>query len=1105
MAPVSAAAAGPAADFGSLSTFLGVSAEGHDGTRRPKDASSKASQVQQQAAANSLPGRPLKDRSQLNKKVAFKMLKQLGCEVRRAEPPEGEGGVEGEAYIEIPSAEQPVLFKMLLEFGYRPQRCPESGQGVIRVVEVRQRRPEELAASLAAPRRRAQKEPDEDEGWPSVGNKPRLRPEEEQELVNRLARPRIPRPPVAPSVSASDASEAGSGGKGAAAGEKEKPRRTAAEQRAYLNRLLRPAGGGRAGEKEEDLPSELAAAAAAAGMRFSNGVPQIVRAKPTLTWPVPAFSSNHRSASVPGEASRAGRPAARSASPAGCPAPPPVPPPAAREAFLPPSVRPSPRLAQAGLSALGGRLGVVSSPSPSNGSGSVRSASPATVSDPGARPGSADFGMGGEGSRRTSPLPTLPTGCDEFAATRCDDFQSQSETVRVEAEPATAEAEEEDSVAHPEPPPEEEEEEPFRRSHIGATEARQQRRHREKAASPTDESTGDWLDRLLGPVGEPAQALQRTKAEQRVRLEQLAKPRQKPEPKSEENESRPPRSPRSQREACNRLAQPRKPVATGGKPDAEDLADDWHDADADSDEDVGDPDWAPAVPGNVKIIPSLLAQCPSRLERIDEDGNEQASRARASAARERERARAGERARGGERARSQGATPYQARSSSQVAAPYAAPVVPKAFHNVPAARSHGGYSARATRRERESRGREAGRQSHQEGEEEEVDEDDMSHDDLARLAELMAMSGNTEEAAQGEAMLANIDALYQQLLGGRAQAPKSQPNRPVGKEFSGVDGDHLPPAQRISSHQNQVDGHTRLEEQAGNAFPLEGEELLANIDRLYGELLAEKGNAMAAAAEVEGMGSEEEAGNDDLSHGLSRQQQLFPPQVAQAENEESAVLDNELSDENEALAELPALLEEILWSALLLGRGVAGSLRAVGCSGTAAQAVPFGARLLELLPSATLAEACMRLSQATPPGEEWLPPSLWQRLAAELPELHAAVAGGGAPAKKVPALGAPVLGAATTPSSEAPSRSLLRRRAASSEASEEPERSVTTAALVRAVREARDGLLAAASSPRADSAEATPKAPLPPPPPKGNSTGAPPQLEAEPGTAGEAR
>ncbi|CAJ1350567.1 unnamed protein product [Effrenium voratum] len=177
---------GPAADFGSLSAFLGVPSQ------------KLAPKVAKEPEPNA------RDTTLLNKKVAFRMLKQLGCEVRQEEEA---------SFVEVSLARQPVLFKMLVELGHAPRKA--EGELLVRVKEQRPRKPEDLIASLSQPRKTEATE----EGYPVVG-RPRLRPEDAQQLVERLYKV----PKEVPKEKAEVA----------------KPRRTAAEQRAYLDRLLKP-------------------------------------------------------------------------------------------------------------------------------------------------------------------------------------------------------------------------------------------------------------------------------------------------------------------------------------------------------------------------------------------------------------------------------------------------------------------------------------------------------------------------------------------------------------------------------------------------------------------------------------------------------------------------------------------------------------------------------------------------------------------------------------------------------------------------------------------------------------------------------------------------
>ncbi|CAE7361712.1 unnamed protein product [Symbiodinium sp. CCMP2592] len=239
---------GPAADFGSLclgchgSAFLGVGVPGVPVAER--GAHLKAPLPLPTPTATS--ARIGKDGT-LSKKVAFRMLKQLGCEVLSDE--------DGEArYVQVGIKTQPVLFKMLVELGHAPRRG-EDGEFMVQVVEQRGRKPEEVVAALSAPRKppRAPRQEPEDEGYPSMP-RPRLKPEDAQLLVNRLYK--VPRRP--PAEVKADAA---------------KPRRTAAEQRAYLDRLVKP-------RAEETQAPELDEVILEAGRRLlKNGI----------TWP--SFSS----------------------------------------------------------------------------------------------------------------------------------------------------------------------------------------------------------------------------------------------------------------------------------------------------------------------------------------------------------------------------------------------------------------------------------------------------------------------------------------------------------------------------------------------------------------------------------------------------------------------------------------------------------------------------------------------------------------------------------------------------------------------------------------------------------------------------------------------
>eukprot|EP00438_Fugacium_kawagutii_P002003 Skav208920 [mRNA] locus=scaffold787:97684:99849:+ [translate_table: standard] len=188
---------GPAGDLGSLSAFLGVS-----------NAPSKP------AKTGLRQGIPLSDINStnstlLNKKVAFRMLKQLGCEVHK---------LDEMNFAEVTLSKQPVLFKMLVELGHRPCKN-EEGDVVVRVKEQRPRKPEELVAALFAPKAKPKICPESN----GSGDR-RLRPADEAQLVKRLYVPKLPNCKNA--LPGKDSPGA--------------PRRTAAEQRAYLEKLSKP-------------------------------------------------------------------------------------------------------------------------------------------------------------------------------------------------------------------------------------------------------------------------------------------------------------------------------------------------------------------------------------------------------------------------------------------------------------------------------------------------------------------------------------------------------------------------------------------------------------------------------------------------------------------------------------------------------------------------------------------------------------------------------------------------------------------------------------------------------------------------------------------------
>jgi len=116
---------------------------------------------------------PRHDSTLLNKKVAFKMLKQFGCRVK--------DGADV-AFVEVSSDEQPLLFQMLLELGYRSVK---NGEGVpsVRVAEAPRRSQEDVVAALS--RRKPPKMP-----LDAPADSDRLSRDQTAELVQRLAAPR---------------------------------------------------------------------------------------------------------------------------------------------------------------------------------------------------------------------------------------------------------------------------------------------------------------------------------------------------------------------------------------------------------------------------------------------------------------------------------------------------------------------------------------------------------------------------------------------------------------------------------------------------------------------------------------------------------------------------------------------------------------------------------------------------------------------------------------------------------------------------------------------------------------------------------------------------
>lgn len=862
-----------AADFGSLHAFLDV---GDDYTalppsRRPPKETTLA------APGVPMPVRPhrdgLKDGTVLNRKVAFKMLKQLGCQVCKpcapaADPAEGNGAIEGEPFIEVTHAEQPVLFQMLLDWGYRPLQNAH-GLQVVRVTDERkQRSQEEAMSALSAPRPPALPRLSEGDGWPTTGARPRMAPEQEQEMIKRLAGPRPPKPAPDTGLPAQAAPKF----------------RTASEQKAHLERLLKP--------RDPAALAEPEAADQAAGRGAPcGGLPPRPRAH--VTWPqTSAFERRvPRGAAGPREAEPAataaagarGRPVQAGSGGGG-----------SSSSSLP--VRPSPRLAQAGASALGL---------------SLRSAEPEVAS----------------ASSHRQPLSAskLPLDTPDLGV----------EVQSAEVTPGDA------------------------------------------AEAGKDKT--DWLDKLMGPTSWPGRPVAtRTRAEQQERLERLARPRaqSEPPPPAEAAKAAPPRSPRSQREACSRLAVPRKKPAAreaeaGAAPDerlderdAENAA--WA---AEAEEGLWAAEAEAAVGAadhgdgqRVVVIPSLLTQMTGQLEPIAEDAPEPKPSKKLGACKSRRKARS--------------------QSVPSIAAPYAVPVVPPqraratgGGGGAPAGKGPGScpYGARGP----------GSPSAHH----------DPMEDDLGSF---IAQALGTEDSSnlEGEALLATIDHLYNSVL----SAHRSGATQGLGA--SSWAAGHSSSAHLSGSN---VPGRAVLQQSsAGSGYPSweqdlqgwesqadcrrvggrpgdtggGGEALLADIDRLYCEMLqggltapaptlhtsAMQGMTPAAAT---GAPPPVPSGTVPL-HASGERLQSGGELPAAAAPETASELSSACS------IEVREVLAEVLWSALLMGRGTGGR-------------IDMQARLLELLPSGTLAR-CVQAS-----GSHALPPSLLQRLQAELPKVHAAI------------------------------------------------------------------------------------------------------------------
>eukprot|EP00428_Durinskia_dybowskii_P042820 CAMPEP_0170280138 /NCGR_PEP_ID=MMETSP0116_2-20130129/40080_1 /TAXON_ID=400756 /ORGANISM="Durinskia baltica, Strain CSIRO CS-38" /LENGTH=452 /DNA_ID=CAMNT_0010531463 /DNA_START=1 /DNA_END=1359 /DNA_ORIENTATION=- len=311
----------------------------------------------------------------------------------------------------------------------------------------------------------------------------------------------------------------------------------------------------------------------------------------------------------------------------------------------------------------------------------------------------------------------------------------------------------------------------------------------------------------------------------------------------------------------------------------------------------------------------------------------------------------------------------------------------------------------------------------------------------------------------GEEMLESIDRLYNQLLGAPGDEEASRSPGAAGGSTAHADaydiiGRTLLPATAAAAHSHAalVADETGFDDGAESA-PIgepEGEvteedaaALLENIDRLYSQMLSKDGGDTAGDGGLQPAVHEGRRDEDDLVEEAG-------------EDAEGAEGDGDGEEDElaEATAEdLREVLHETLWSALLAGRA-AGSTPEVQKA------------LLQTLPQDVLGQ-CLRATQVDS-GAALIPGSLSRGLAAELPDLHAAMQ-------------------AATAAPEGDELSLP--------------------ALVRLVRQARDGVLSMAyeSKAAASSAQEAPKpmaarftvppvrlkAPLPPRPPPLSSSATP--------------
>lgn len=949
------------------------------------------------------PAQPRKasvDGTMLNKKVAFKMLKQLGCEVRG-------GGLDGsEPFIEVSRIGQPVLFNMLLDFGYEPAAA-EDGSPMIRVVDRGRRSQEEVVASLSRPRHHPKGDASEGfggeaDGWPVSAPKPRLRPEQEQEMLSRLAAPRLLKQPSGESAQQQQQHTVA----GTLPAGKEQPRfRSKTDQQAHLERLLKPRGA-----PVEELPPVVPSSYSGGAGGSEEGPLDSTLWPPSMSKPpvgprgliFPSFGSGTKSLGRRQAASASPSPGrhdmldASTVTPSSC-----------SRAGVPP-VRPSPRLAQAGLASLthasssssltASRRGGSASSSEVGGTSCV--ASQASSPTESRRASSAPLPCCGPSAASPGPgeaTPTSPSG--SAAAAACPAPAAGDADVAAAAAAAGGDT-------------------------LEALEAALQ----EERSKPRKEEDKDWLDKLLGPPSWPGRAApgERSKeerAEQKERLERLAKPRQKkkgvqeggdfPTEESEAPTERTVRSPRSQRDACSRLAVPRKHqsqkkqtgsdvdsatgdqaldfnaysmmlspssnaalvagLTGGGTPGAGGETAEEEALEGDEEADDGD--------GDVVLIPSALSN--GRLSRIDEEPNSPGAGAGAASGRRGGLGVVGRR-RKAIRAQSLptagGSSSSSSSSAPAVLAPYAAPVVPVIAERMRSgAARYGGGAAEAARRGRKAVGtstasdtaaiaaargaRRGAWQTPPPGEEQWEDVDaGIESEDAPCGVQFEDDDAPGNGSWGGQAMLDNIDRLYSQLL---------------EREGGGPD-----PKLRPSASSSSIAAAEALGQEAEEEEEEDEAGLLANIDRLYSEALLQGGGRSEAACRL-GTPAVPHTEDEDVRLGTpawdpEHGRPFGTPPLEGAGSEEGEQPqeeeDEEVVDEEEAVAPdvLRELLTETLWSALMMTRGAKGRLD-----------VQVG--LLSMLEPEVLCD-CFRVAGLTS-----LPGSLSQRLAMELPGLSSAL------------------------------------------------------------------------------------------------------------------